>query len=455
MRAHGPLRDGDGRHTVDSEVLLALVALLGCSPDSGLESGLPSALHHPVETQAAEHPRDADDLGAVTPYACARTINVAQTGWSVETPVPADLHAEVYGVAPAPYHTHLGWSGDPSSSASMIWRTDADTLATQVQIGPDDSLGTTIEGASFLLSSVTDDGRVHEAHVCGLTPGTTWHYRVGGPGGWSNIHTFTTAPPPGSPEPIVFGVAGDTRGGTTVWSQILDAMRGHGVEFRVFTGDAVVTGSTISQWDDWYEAGVGYMESVPTIMAHGNHEGLSQAHFGLIAAPGNEEWYSFDYGDAHFAAFNDTPGATADWAEQAAWLADDLAGTSRTWKITFHHKPAYSGCRPNGEDMNVRTYMVPVQEAGGVQLDLAGHNHNYERTVPLRGGVEVPQTDGITYVVTAGGGAPLYDNNQNWSYTATFAETQHYVIGRIEAGTLTLTAYDLAGNVLDVTTLLP
>jgi len=51
--------------------------------------------------------------------------------------------------------------------------------------------------------------------------------------------------------------------------------------------------------------------------------------------------------------------------------------------------------------------MVPVQEAGGVQLDLAGHNRSYERTVPLRGGVEVPQTDGITYVVTAGGGAPL------------------------------------------------
>lgn len=430
-----------------------MLLLLACTPPA--PEGAPAGVRPVDEAHVPADSAGAEVVDLAAPGACPGTINVAQTGWSVDTPVPADPHADVYGAAPTPSQTHLGWIGDPSSSVAILWRTDADTLATRVEIGTNPSFGTTVDGASFPLSTDPADGRVHEARICGLAAATTWHYRVGGDGGWSPTYTFTTAPPPGSDDPVVFGVAGDTRGGTATWAQILAGMASHGVEFRLFTGDAVTTGSTVSQWDAWYAAGVGYQESVPTILAHGNHEGLSQAHFALTAAPGNEEWFSFDYGDAHFSALNDTVGSTADWAAQASWLADDLAATRRTWKIVFHHKPAYSGCRPNGEDANVRTYFVPVEEAGGVQLDLAGHNHNYERTVPLLGGVEVPQIDGVTYVVTAGGGAPLYDNNQGHAYTATFVETQHYVIGTLAGGNLTLTAYDLAGNVLDTVVLEP
>lgn len=432
-----------------------LLATFACTPPSPRADTAPAPLVASGETAAPAPEADAGALDAVVPFACPEPIYEAQTGWEVDEPALADPHAAVLGEAPAPYHLHRGWTDDPSSSAAFVWRTDADTLATQLQIGQDGALGHTLEGASFLLAGDAANGRIHEARVCGLLPGATWHYRVGGEGAWSSTYSFTTAPAPGGDVPIVFGVAGDTRGGTDVWSQILAGMAAHGVEFRLFTGDAVTTGSTVSQWDDWYEAGTGYHESVPTILAHGNHEGLSQAHFGLAALPGNEEWYAFEYGDAFFAALNDTPGASTDWATQAEWLAGALAGTERTWKLSFHHKPAYSSCRPNGEDLSVRTHFVPVLEVGGVQLDLAGHNHNYERTVPLREGVEVAQPDGVTYVVTAGGGAPLYDNNQGFSYTATFAETHHYAIIRIEGGQLTLTAYDLGGNVLDTVTLEP
>jgi hypothetical protein len=445
------------RHTVDFQSLLFFFAFVACSSVEPQETGVPP-LADVVGTRGTEigwPSPDALTVATAPPYACAEDIFVAQTGYSVDTPVLSDQHLDVLGEVPAPRQVHVGWSGDPSTTMTMIWRTDAETFSTQLQIGPDSSYGTTLSGGSFMLGTTTADGRVHEVRVCGLTPGTTWHYRVGGEGAWSEDYAFTTAPPRGSTEPFVFGVAGDSRGSPTTWAAVLAGMASHGVEFRLFTGDAVVQGSRVNEWDDWYDAGAGYVESVPTMMVNGNHEGLAQPYFALSALPGNEEWYSFDYANVHFATWNDTVASTTDWSVQSSWLAEDLAATAQPWKVVYHHKPAYSGCRPNGEDANVRTWFVPVEEAGGVQLDLAGHNHNYERSVPLLGAVEVPQTDGVTYVVTAGSGAPLYENNQGHSYTAVTVETHHYMIGVVDGDLMTMTAYDIAGNVLDSFTLTP
>jgi hypothetical protein len=435
--------------------LLLLLAFVACVAETPAEALPDATVVVPLSSEADGAAADTVPVGSEAAGACPEDIYVAQTGYTTDAPVLADPHADVLGAEPLPRQVHLGWTNEPSTSMTLIWRTDFDTLASQVQIGSDAGHLFTLAGASFGLGADTADGRVHEARVCGLTPGTTWSYRVGGEGAWSESHTFTTAPPPGSTEPFVFGVAGDSRGGATVWASILAGMASHGVELRLFTGDAVVQGSRVNEWDDWYDAGVGYFESVPTMTTNGNHEGLAQPYFALSPLPGNEQWYSFDYGNVHFATWNDTVATSADWQEQADWLAADLAASTRPWKVVFHHKAAYSSCRPNGEDANVRNYFVPVSEAGGVQLDLAGHNHNYERTVPLAGGLEVPQVDGVTYVVTAGAGAPLYDNNQGYSYTHVAVEAQHYMVGVVDDDRITMTAYDLAGNVLDVFTLVP
>ncbi len=434
-------------------MLLFLYATVACVSDSPVASR--AAIVAPVLTYSAEPAADTLGYEDAPPAGCSAGVYAAQAGNLTDVPVLADAHAEVYGSAPTPALVHLGLPGDPSTSMAIVWKTDGGTLATQVQLGLDATYGTTLDGGSFLLlGSDSADQRIHEVHICDLAPNTTWHYRVGGAGAWSPDYTFTTAPVPGSTGPVVFGVAGDSRGAPTTWGAVAAGQASHGAELRLFTGDAVSTGYNIASWDDWFEAAAGSIESVPTLMAHGNHEGNAQPFFAFSAAPGNEKWYSFDYGNVHIVALNDTVSVSTDWSVQAEWLAADLAATSQPWKIVFHHKPGYSSCAPNGTDANVRTWFVPVEEAGGVQLDFAGHNHNYERTVPLRGGVEVAAGGGgVTYVVTAGAGAPLYDNNQGYFYTAVAQETQHYVMVAVNGDTLTVTAYDLADNVLDTFTL--
>ena len=88
-------------------------------------------------------------------------------------------------------------------------------------------------------------------------------------------------------------------------------------------------------------------------------------------------------------------------SKQYQFLKRDLAGTSRPFKVFFGHHPAYSS-GSHGSTKKMQEYLQPLFEENGVQLVFAGHDHDYERTI----------VNGITYVVSGGGGAPLYGQEQ-------------------------------------------
>ena len=53
---------------------------------------------------------------------------------------------------------------------------------------------------------------MHEVHVCGLNPATTYYYQVGGGASgaevWSATQSFTTVPASGT---VTIGISGDAR----------------------------------------------------------------------------------------------------------------------------------------------------------------------------------------------------------------------------------------------------
>ena len=83
---------------------------------------------------------------------------------------------------------------------------------------------------------------------------------------------------------------------------------------------------------------------------------------------------------------------------QTAWLEQQLAESTSTWKIAVFHHPPYT-CGGHSGSTAVQRRWVPLFESYGVQLVLSGHDHNYQRFAT---------TDGVTYVVHGGGGAGLY-----------------------------------------------
>lgn len=385
------------------------------------------------------------DTGATM---CGGPVYVPRSGFDSSEPVLADVDDGGFGTtAPDPVQVHLSWSDDPATTVAIIWRTDMGTTASRVEYGLDASYGGVSAGASYFLAGGEDYGRIHEAHLCGLTPGTTVHYRVGGEGHWSADRTFVTAPAPGSTERIRFLMAGDSRDNQAVWAQILDAAEAQAPEFYIFTGDAVDLGTNLTEWDAWYAAGEGHYDQHVVMNAHGNHEFQTQTYYALVALPGNEQWYSFDYGPAHFAALNDTVAGVDDFQIEADWLAGDLAAATTPWKFVYHHMPAYTSCERHAGNTTIQQLWSPVEEAAGVAVDFAGHNHNYERSYPLKAGVAA--VGGTTYVVSGGAGADLYDNTLANAYTEVAAVTDNYVIVDVDGASVSLTAYDLAGNVLD------
>ena len=74
---------------------------------------------------------------------------------------------------------------------------------------------------------------------------------------------------------------------------------------------------------------------------------------------------------------------------QTLWLQRTLAEARRDptvdMIVVFMHQCAMSSARANGSDLGIRRAWLPLFDRYEVDLVLSGHEHNYERTYPVRG----------------------------------------------------------------------
>lgn len=239
--------------------------------------------------------------------------------------------------------------------------------------------------------------QAHRVRLAGLKAGTAYRYRIE-IGSWKSAwYTFQTAPAPG--EPFRFVVYGDTRSQPEAHAAVVKRILKFHPQLVVHTGDLVADGRSEEAWADFWRVIDPLASTMSFFPALGNHERNAQWYFTFF---GPLRDYSFDYGSVHFTVL-DTNRPPSEYASQDRWLKEDLARSSRIpWHVVIcHHTPvtciAEERRRVAAERLLAR--LEPILKAGRVQAVFSGHDHNYQRH----------EVNGITYVVTGGGGAPLYD----------------------------------------------
>lgn len=342
---------------------------------------------------------------------------------------------------------------DPSTTIGVAWQTELGTLASEIQWGASADPATwpkenRASGATWLTPPGTVNGhgdtRMHEVYVCGLTPKTTYYYRVGGgPEGkevWSDVTSFTTTPAPGD-GPVTIAVNGDARKQNgDAWRLYQKKVRAKGASLQLFSGDTVLFGGDQAEWEQWLDLGAKDENGAPltlgqilTLNTNGNHDNRSTMFFSNLTLPQDpkklpayaELFYSLDVGPVHVTVMDDSYFVMSTTPQEdidalTAWLEADLkaANDNRAnvpWIVTLHHHGPFSSST-HGKDLDVlrgRAFLMPLYDKYHVDVDVAGHDHNYERSLPVSGPADAPTIhdaakDGTVYLLCAGAGADAY-----------------------------------------------
>jgi hypothetical protein len=137
-------------------------------------------------------------------------------------------------------------------------------------------------------------------------------------------------------------------------------------------------------------------------IAIGNHDvkgtKLTQymEHFGL-----SNQYYSFDYQNVHFTVMSDYLPYEAG-SEQYIFVQNDLAKAAADpntdWVVIVHHDQQYASTAHKllSRANKWKEAYHPLFEQYNVDLVLQGHQHNYQRTYPIKYNVDTPINPIIT-----------------------------------------------------------
>ena len=321
-----------------------------------------------------------------------------------------------------------------STTGTLLGWVTTDASAELVQL----STGASIAAADEPGNLRSAGEKQKWATVDGLTANTTYCYTLMAGNAMTAPTGFKTPPGPDSTETIRFLAFGDSGGGGADQLALRDQMFEVPFDFMIHTGDIAYEDGTLGQFEDnVFTVYKELFKNLGFYPASGNHEYNTSgaAPFKQVfALPGNEEWYSYDYGRIHFAALD----TEQDYATQAAWLDEDLAATDRPWKIVYMHRPPYSSGE-HGSDTGLRAKLAPIFEKHGVQLVLSGHDHDYERMIPQ---------NGVQYIVTGGGGRGTRPISSA-SFSAFSEAVIHFVVVKVKLEELIVHAIDATGVEFD------
>ena len=223
----------------------------------------------------------------------------------------------------------------------------------------------------------------------------------------------------------------------------------------ILTGDVPYRGTVPADYDEYRaETAAWRVETLRVYPVLGNHElsgrgpgNALEDWWGAFPELRDRRWYSVALGSRVYLICLDSNSDLTPGSAQRAWLEDQVAHLSPGVQFVFlalHHPPVadiqtkfHVDHNPRPNEISLRDYLSRVAPASHAQfIVVAGHIHNYERAT----------VDGVTYLVSGGGGAHPYevDRTPQDQYQATDFPNFHYIVFRLQGRKLQATMVRLA-----------
>ena len=396
---------------------------------------------------------------------------------------PAVAATPAVAGAVSPEQVHLQFGADAAREVVVSWASPQRVAKPQVRYGRDASYGKTVDAQEKVYVEALTGETVWTYHASleDLAPGSAYVYQAINKGAAPVGGKFRTAP--GKRAPFRFTSFGDQAIPAAVGAglgphspnagYIVDAIERLDPLFNLANGDlcyANVSDDPVATWRSFFTTNQPSASNRPWMPAAGNHENevgngphgykAYQTRFSLPSNGSHNKdfegsWYSFTAGSVLVISLNNDdvclqdgafstyrrdhiPGYAAKGFDpyvrgyskgaQKAWLERTLRDASTDeeldWIVVVMHQVAMSSAHFNGADLGIRQEWLPLFDTYGVDLVVAGHEHHFERTFPVKGvlpgsalltpapqegNISVMDTSkGAVHMIIGGGGHPFY-----------------------------------------------
>jgi hypothetical protein len=337
-----------------------------------------------------------------------------------------------------------------------------------VREGGVDGAARNVRDASTSASVTASDGKTDTFHVVtvsGLAPATRYAYIVRGGGVTLGAGRFATGPAtnaagagPGETgeASLHFLVYGDDRTDPSAHQLVVRAMSTTPSDLLVNTGDLVEDGASAADWQSFFDAEASLLRERALFVAIGNHELYDDAagsnfarFFGAAGGAGGgtaRPYGSTRLADVRFFFLN----GMDDWdsGEERQWLEHELTTTDGergvSWRIAVVHQGPWSAGPHGGNGKLLDAHVPELLAAHHVDLVLSGHDHIYERG---DGGL-------LKYIISGGGGAPLYRVGEPTPTTRKAEAAYHFVEVTAATDALRIVAHRIDGSIIEACGLL-
>ena len=366
-----------------------------------------------------------------------------------------------YPSSKTPDQVVLTWSGDPSTTMDIQWRTDTTVSTGIINYREKDSANVmSADAEKYRLEDryLMNDRFVNRytARLKGLKPGTNYEYRILPDTTWNNKQIFFTA---AADDNFSFIWFGDTHF-SPKWGEFANsAFSNHpDAAFYTIAGDIVSDGLYRDQWDALFSYVKDLNCNKPFMSVLGNHDrrsGLGALMYReLFSYPKNgpkeveeEQTFAFTYKNALFLMID----CTSPIEVQTSWIEEQLKNSKATWKFAVFHFPPYNQEEPY---FNIQKAWVPIFDKYHVDMVFSGHVHYYMRSKPMNNGQVVDSYNkGTAYIISIGIPSRNREMNDEPYAAVRKGDGQYYQYIKIEGNQLSYSAINAENKVIDTFTI--